>query len=73
MSHLECLRLSKGFTQEFIAKQIGVATSTYSQYENGIRSVPLEKATAISDVLGCQVEDIFLPSKFTVSKLDEEN
>lgn len=72
MSHLEYLRLSKGFTQDFIAKQIGVAVSTYSQYENGIRSVSLEKATAISDVLGCQVEDIFLPSKFTVSKFDEE-
>ena len=30
-------RLAKGYTQQEVADQIGVAKSTYSGYENGFR------------------------------------
>lgn len=69
MSRLEELRVSKGYTQEFIATNSGIAISTYSQYENGGRTVPLEVAERIARIIGCSLEEIFLPKKFTVSKI----
>ena len=68
MSELEHIRSKKGLTQEAVAKQVGVAISTYSMYENGLRSIPKHTAEKIAEVLGCGTEDIFLPEKFTVSK-----
>lgn len=70
ISKLEELRTEKGFTQEYIADKAGIAVSTYSQYENGLRSVPAETAKLIAGVMNCSVEEIFLPKKFTVSKND---
>lgn len=68
MSKLEELRTAKGLTQDIIAAHAGIATSTYSQYENGLRTVPLKTAERIADFLGCELSEIFLPRKFTVSK-----
>jgi len=66
---LEELRVAKGLTQEAVATHAGIAVSTYSQYENGRRTVPLEIAESISGFIGCDLSEIFLPRKFTVSKL----
>jgi transcriptional regulator with XRE-family HTH domain len=63
---IEDVRKTKGFTQEYVAKAVGVAISSYSQYETGARSVPAEVAEKIADVLGVEVSEIFLPSKFTI-------
>lgn len=68
MSRLEELRTSKGLTQDVIAAHAGIAISTYSQYENGLRSVPIKTAECIAELLGCELSEIFLPQKFTVSK-----
>ena len=48
---------------------LGIAVSTYNQYENGVRSVPKDAARRISEILQIPLDDIFLPEKFTVSKL----
>jgi len=68
MRQIEDVRKAKGFTQEYVAGAVGVATSSYNQYETGARSIPADIAQRIADVLGVKREDIFLPTKFTVSK-----
>lgn len=68
MTRLEELRITRQLTQEAIASCVGIAISTYSQYENGHRNVPRKTAEQIAKKLGCAVDEIFLPEKFTVSK-----
>lgn len=68
MTRLEQARAGKGLTQEAVASKVGIAVSTYSMYENGHRSVPKIIAERIAGAVGCEVSDIFLPEKFTVSK-----
>ena len=38
--NLKKIRELSGFTQEEVAKSIGVERSTYSNYEGGIREIP---------------------------------
>lgn len=71
MTNLEQLRLARGLTQETISGVVGIAVSTYSMYENGKRAVPRQIAERIAKAVGCRLEDIFLPEKFTVSKSEE--
>lgn len=66
---LEKARKEKGLTQEQMAANLEIAVSTYNQYENGARSVPRSVAEAAANILGVNVEDIFLPTKFTTSKI----
>ena len=71
MTNLEQLRLARGLTQETVSGVVGIAVSTYSMYENGKRAVPRQIAERIAEAVGCRLEDIFLPEKFTVSKSEE--
>ena len=71
MTNLEHLRLARGLTQETVSGAVGIAVSTYSMYENGKRTVPRHIAERIAAAVGCKLEDIFLPEKFTVSKSEE--
>ena len=71
MTNLEQLRLARGLTQETVSGVVGIAVSTYSMYENGKRAVPRQIAERIAKAVGCRLEDIFLPEKFTVSKSEE--
>ena len=66
---LEQVRKSKKITQEYIANKVGIAISTYCQYENGVRNVPREIAEKVAGILGVSINEIFLPEKFTVSKI----
>ena len=51
-TNLKELRLSKGFTQEDMAKLLGYrGKSGYSQLESGIVKMTIEKALAISKIL----------------------
>lgn len=68
MSKINDVRINKGLTQKYMAKKLGIAVSTYNQYENAIRSIPVNTANKISSILGVKNEDIFLPIKFTISK-----
>lgn len=68
MKRIEDIRKAKGFTQEFVAGAVGIATSSYNQYETGARNIPADIAQRIADVLGVETGEIFLPIKFTVSK-----
>jgi repressor LexA len=46
-------RLAKGYTQQEVADQIGVAKSTYSGYENGFREPDVPKIKKLINVLDC--------------------
>ena len=50
MERLKLLRISNGFTQAAIAERLHVRQNTYSQYENGVREIPIEllKKLAVS-------------------------
>lgn len=69
MTELEKRRVERGFTQQFVADNIGVTVGGYNMYENKQRKVPKNKADLIAKLLGCQTEDIFVPSSFTVSEI----
>lgn len=66
MRQIEDIRKAKGFTQEYVAANVGVATSSYNQYETGARNIPADVAERIASVLGVDVGEIFLPIKFTI-------
>lgn len=42
MERLKMLRINSGFTQATIAEKLHVRQNTYSQYENGVRDIPIE-------------------------------
>lgn len=52
--NLKEIREFLGFTQEQVAKHIGVERSAYGNYENGIREVPYDVLEKISNVFGCE-------------------
>ena len=72
MASLSELRAKKNITQEQMGKMLGVGTSTYNQYENSQRNIPMNVAEKISEILGVKIEDVFLPVRFTVSKKEDK-
>ena len=42
LERIRALREDKDYTQAYMAKQLNIAQNTYSQYENGIRQLPIE-------------------------------
>lgn len=69
MRALSDIRNEHGFTQEQMAGRLEIAISTYNQYEKGGRNVPKEVAEKVSCLFNVPIEEIFLPVKFTVSKV----
>lgn len=70
MTEIEKKRKEKGYTQQFMADSIDTSIGCFNMYENNQRKVPRDKAILISDVLECKLEDIFVPSSFTVSEIE---
>lgn len=62
------IREDKKKTQQEMADMLGIAVSTYCQYETGKRNLPVEIVNKISKILNININDIFLPTRFTVSK-----
>ena len=65
MTEMEKRRQEKGYTQQSMAEKIDVSVGCYNMYENNQRKIPSNKAEAISNVLECEIDDIFIPSSFT--------
>lgn len=68
MTEIERIRKEKGYTQQFMAENIETSIGCYNMYENNQRKVPKEKAILIAKVLEHELNDIFVPSSFTVSE-----
>lgn len=71
MKTIAQLRADKGINQNEMAKILGVAESTLSQYETGARTLPYTTANKIAAILDVSIDEIFLPTRFTVSKRKE--
>lgn len=52
--NLKKIRELSGFTQEQVAKAIGIERSAYSNYEGGTREVPYNILENISNLFGCE-------------------
>lgn len=53
-------RVEAGYTQEELAKLIGVSIATYRLKECGDREFTMSEINSILKLLGCNYEDIFL-------------
>lgn len=53
------LREAANYTQEELAKAIGITRSAYSNYELGEREVPYDVIEKVSDFFGCDMELLF--------------
>lgn len=68
MKDLKELRLDNRKTQQQMADLLGIGLTTYHQYETSDRDIPYKVAKGIASIFNLQVEEIFLPTRFTVSK-----
>ena len=81
--NLKKIRESSGFTQEQVAKSVGIERSTYSNYEGGVREVPYTILENISNLFGCepyilfedniQTDNEILATAFRISDLEEND
>lgn len=55
---IKSIRELKNYTQEYMAKQLGVTQAGYSKIEKGITVLSYEKLVAIAHILEVSVEDI---------------
>ena len=58
MSKLAEKRKEKGFTQEELAKKLGLNNKTISRYERGERNPSLDAIGRIAEVLDCTINDL---------------
>lgn len=60
------MRIEKGFTQEEMAEKLGISNVAYHLYETGKRNIPQDKAEKIAHIFDMKINDIFLPSTFSI-------
>ena len=73
--NLKKIRELSGFTQEEVAKSIGVERSTYSNYEGGIREIPYHVLENVSNLFGCEAFVLYeiMATAFRISDLEEND
>lgn len=54
---LYLLRIKNGLTRKELAEELGVALTTYAQYERGVRRIPLEHVVTLSELLGFDIDE----------------
>ena len=58
MDRLKLLRISNGFTQSAIAEKLHVRQNTYSQYENGVREIPIDSLKTLAVIYDTSIDYI---------------
>jgi len=58
MKNLKMIRISRGMSQEALAKAIGVTQQAIWNYENGIREPDLDTLRKLTEALDCTLEDL---------------
>ena len=81
--NLTKIRELSGFTQEQVAKLIGIERSAYSNYEGGTREVPYGMLEKISNLFGCescvlfedsvQADNEIIATAFRITDLEESD
>lgn len=54
--NIRSIRIDKGYTQEQIAKQLGISQNTYSQYEIGVLNYPVDAIVKLADIYGVSTD-----------------
>lgn len=77
--NLKKIREKAGFTQSQIADYIKIGRSAYSNYEAGLREVPVDVIESVAKLFGCdplvlfeentQTDDIMFATAFRISNL----
>lgn len=65
---LRGMRITKGYTQEKLAKMIGISAKTYNRKELGVIDFNLQEITTIVELFGLnlnEVNEIFFDNKIT--------
>lgn len=70
-ARLRRLRLANGLTIQQIAKHLGVATSTYREWEYG-RSIRGEPYAMLADIFDSTIYEILTGEKFNAGKIQVE-
>ncbi len=52
------LRKENNYTQNFVATYLNIKQNTYSQYENGLREIPLESLAKLAQLYNTSVDYI---------------
>ena len=65
MKNIIELREKKGLSQQELAKILGISNTSLHYYETKQRYVPKNIAIKIAKYFGVEVDDIFLPQKFS--------
>jgi transcriptional regulator with XRE-family HTH domain len=52
------VRRLKGYSEEYMAQQLGISQRQYSRYETGESAIAPEKLEAIANVLECELQDL---------------
>ena len=55
---LKDLREDHDLTQKALAEQLHISQNTYSQYENGVRQLPIEILIALSNIYSVSTDYI---------------
>ncbi len=81
--NLKRIREQSGFTQDQVAKLIGLERSTYSNYEGSTREVPYDVLENVANLFGCEPfllfedtvysENEILACAFRISDLEEND
>ena len=57
--NIRSIRIDRGYTQEQIAKQLGISQNTYSQYEIGVLNYPVDAIVKLADIYGVSTDYLF--------------
>lgn len=60
---LKELRARKNFTQEKVAKDLGISVQTYNAWEKDISNVAVSKVQAVANYFGVKLGQIFFTAK----------
>ena len=65
MDHLNIknLRKQRGLTQRKLAALLGVSRPSLTNYENGLRQIPVSLLPQLREALGCTWEELFDETK----------
>jgi len=51
-------RIAQGYTQDHLANLLGVSREQISNYENGIRNIPVTSLNKLADLFGIELEEL---------------
>lgn len=72
LKRLRAERIAKGYTQDYMAQQMGWNRATYAKRENGIVSLGADELARIADILGYTKNDLGIFFTINVPKKERK-